>query len=52
MLKMFAFIVIAFFTVLWATGNNVQSLKDHVDHWADASAEMTGGPRPGDWGDT
>ena len=51
MLKVFAFIVIAFFVALYASGNNVQSIKHSVNHWADANSQLTGGNQ-GDWGTT
>ena len=51
MLKMLAFIVIAFFAALYASGNNLQSFKQDVNHWADANAQLTGGGQ-GDWGTT
>jgi hypothetical protein len=49
MLKTIAFIVVAFFVTLWATGNNLQSFKRGVNHWAQANTQLTGG-NPGDWG--
>lgn len=52
MLKIFAFIVVGLFTAMWASGNNVQSLKEQASHWADASSEMTGASRGGDWGNS
>lgn len=52
MLKVFAFIVVAFFVSLWASGNNLQSFKDGVNHWADARSEQMTGANglSGDWG--
>jgi len=48
MLKIIAAIVIAFFAVLWGTGNDVASFKHGLLHWADGNPEMTG--RRSDWG--
>lgn len=48
MLKVFAAIVIGFFALLWATGNNPASLKDKMVHWADGTASNASGT--GDWG--
>ncbi len=48
MLKIIAAIVIAFFAVLWGTGNDVASFKHSILHWADGNPEMTG--RRSDWG--
>ena len=50
MLKVFGFIVIAFFAALWASGNNLQSFKSDVDHWTDASGQLAGGDYGSDWG--
>jgi hypothetical protein len=50
MLKVFAFIVIAFFASLWASGNNLDTFKSRVDHWADASGQLAGGSYASDWG--
>jgi hypothetical protein len=51
MLKLVAFIVIAFFVTLWASGSNLHTFKDDVDHWADESSTLTGAdPHGTDWG--
>ena len=52
MVRVFACIVIGFFTVLWATGNTPASVKDEMVHWADGNAkDATGaGAYSGDWG--
>ena len=49
MLRFFAFLVVAFFVTLYASGNNIQSIKATVNHWAGASGQMTG-TDSGDWG--
>ena len=52
MLKVLAFIVVVFFVSLWASGNDLQSFKDGVDHWADARGEQMSGANglSVDWG--
>ena len=51
MLRLFAFIVIAFFVALYASGNNIQSIKYKVNHWADSSGQVAGA-NSSDWGTT
>ena len=48
MIKIAAFIVIAFFFTLWATGNDLASFKHGLVHWADGNTKMTGSDS--DWG--
>ncbi len=48
MIKIAAFIVIGFFALLWATGNDIQSFKHGMMHWADGNTSLTG--NHGDWG--
>jgi hypothetical protein len=48
MLKIAAFLVIAFFATLWATGNDLATLKNGLIHWADGNDQVTG--RRTDWG--
>ncbi len=48
MLKVTAFIVIAFFAVLYGTGNDIGTFKHSLLHWADGNTDVTGGRS--DWG--
>jgi hypothetical protein len=50
-LKVLASIVIAFFAILWSTGNDLNSLKVGLTHWADGNAaSSTGRENASDWG--
>ncbi len=49
MLKVFASLVIGFFTLLWVTGNSPSSLRQEMAHWADGNS-ATNGTAGGDWG--
>ncbi len=35
MLRIAATIVIAFFAILWSTGNDLNSVKNFIVHWAE-----------------
>lgn len=49
MLKIFASLVIAFFVALYASGNNIETIKYTIVHWANQSAQATGTDQS-DWG--
>ena len=52
MLKIAAALVVGFFVVLWSTGNDLNSFRAGLVHWADGNAEeMAGGGFADDWGD-
>ncbi|WEK46966.1 MAG: hypothetical protein P0Y56_01385 [Candidatus Andeanibacterium colombiense] len=51
MLKVFASLVIGFFTLLWVTGNSPASLRHGIMHWADGNSSANGTAIGGDWGD-
>ena len=48
LLKFAAFVVIAFFVALYASGNNLQSIKHGINAWADDTSRLTAGD-PDDW---
>jgi hypothetical protein len=50
-LKVLAGIVLAFYAILWSTGNDINSVKRSLVGWADGNAATTKA-EPNDWGTT
>lgn len=40
MLKIAAFVLISIFIIVWATGNDLDSIKHHMLHWTDGAADQ------------
>ena len=50
MLRIIAILVVGLFAILWASGNDVNSVKDKMTHWANGGEVAGGGTS--DWGES
>ncbi len=49
MIRIFSILVVGLFTIMWASGNDVHSVKAYLTHWAEGSGRAISG-QADDWG--
>lgn len=51
MLRIIAILVVGFYVILWASGNDLNSLRAAMVHWADGNGQgLAANNRTSDWG--
>lgn len=49
MIRILSILVVGLFAIMWASGNDVQSVKEYITHWAEGSGRGVS-PEADDWG--